>query len=273
MKSAIRNESLYATIEVDAAVPLLRVNGSTYDFCDIREAELFYNIIECHPKILTYDQIIERILKKYGIADDLYSDPIHYIRKKKLGLCKLLSEVTGFQQEDIIINVRKVGYRLKTGWERLDSVSSYRAQDKIIDPQKKVNEELNQLDLLIAEISTLKCIIEETIDVSNRLKLSIINDDEENVTLVLNPESYEEYIATLSERFASIVRNIFSILKINPFDSRHIRIMRILETIFSYVTMSRKGTNISEETWRMLFKRELISHYECLVAECVIPHL
>lgn len=273
MKSAIRNESLCATIEVDAAVPLLRVNGSIYDCCDIREAELFYNIIECHPKILTYDQIIERILKKYGIADDLYSDPIHYIRKKKLGLCKLLSEATGFQQEEIIINVRKVGYRLKTGWERVDSLYSDRSQDKATEYQKKVKNRLSQLDLLLAEISILKSIIEETIDLSNRLKLSRINEVEEDVTLVLNHEGHEEAILALTERFASNGRNLLNLLEINPFDSQPIRIMRILETIFSYVTMSRQGTNISEETWRMLFDHELQYHYECLIAECVLPNL
>ncbi|MEG5001631.1 hypothetical protein [Microcoleus sp. B4-D4] len=273
MKSAIRNENLCATIEVDAAVPLLRVNGLTYDCCDIREAELFYNIIECHPKILTYDQIIERILKKYGIADDLYSDPIHYIRKKKLGLCKLLSETTGFQQEEIIINVRKVGYRLKTGWERVYSFSSDILQDNAAEVQKKTNEVLSRLDLLLAEISSLKSIIEETIDLSKRLELSRISNVQEDLTLVLNHEGHEQAIAALAERFTSMGRKLFTLLEINPFDSRHIRIMRIIETIFSYVTMSRQGTNISEATWRMLFDRELISHYESLVAECILPHL
>lgn len=267
MKYTIRNESLCATIEVDAAVPLLRVNGSTYDGWDIREAELFYQIIDCHPKVLTYDQIIERVLKKYGISSDLYSDPIHYIRKKKLGLCKLLSEATGFQQEEIIINVRKVGYRLKTGWERVDSFSS--AEEK-----EKVNQVPSQLDLLLAEIGSLKSIIKETIDLSNRLELSrVSNEQEEDVTLVLKHEGHEKDIAILAERFSSIGRNLLSLLEIHPINSRYIRILRILESIFSYVTMSRQGTNISEETWRMLFERELIVHYENLVTECLLTHL
>ena len=273
MKSAIRNESLCTIIEVDAAVPLLRVNGSTtYDCWDMREAELFYNIIECHPRVLTYEQIIERILKKYGIADDLYSDPIHYIRKKKLSLCKILSETTGFQQEEIIINVRKVGYRLKTGWERVD-VSSDISQEELPESPKNSNHALSQLDLILAEISGLRTIIEETIALSNRLELSEIYNDQENVTLVLNHKGHEQTISELAEKFTNDSRSLLNLLGINPFDNRHIRILRILETIFSYVTMSRQGSNISEETWRILFDRELRSHYECLIAECIAPHL
>lgn len=273
MKSAIRNESLCAIIEVDAAVPLLCVNGSTYDCWDIREAELFYNIIECHPRVLTYEQIIERILKKYGIADDLYSDPIHYIRKKKLSLCKILSETTGFQQEEIIINVRKVGYRLKTGWERVDISSSEISQEKVPEAPKNSNHTLSQLDLILAEISGLRIIIEETIALSNRLELSEVHNDQENVILVLNHKGHEQAISELAEKFTNNSRSLLNLLEINPFDSRHIRILRILETIFSYVTMSRQGSNISEETWRILFDRELRSHYECLITECIAPYL
>lgn len=272
MKSAIRNENLCAFIEVDAAVPLLRVNGSTYDCWDIREAELFYNIIECHPRVLTYEQIIERILKKYGIADDLYSDPIHYIRKKKLSLCKILSETTGLQQEEIIINVRKVGYRLKTGWERVDIPSSEISQEKIESP-KDTNHTLSQLDLILAEIRDLRIIIEETIALSNRLELSEIHDDQANVTLVLNHKGHEQAIFVLAENFTNNSRTLLNLLEINLFDSRQIRILRILETIFSYVTMSRQGSNISEETWRLLFDRELRSHYGYLITECIAPHL
>ena len=273
MKSAIRNESLCAIIEVDAAVPLLRVNGSTYDCWDMREAELFYNIIECHPRVLTYEQIIERILKKYGIADDLYSDPIHYIRKKKLSLCKILSETTGFPQEEIIINVRKVGYRLKTGWERVDISSSEISQEKFAEAPKNANHTISSLDLILAEISGLRIIIEETIALSNRLELTEIHDDQKNVTLVLNHEGHEQDISALTENFTNSSRTLLNLLEINPFDSSHIRVLRILETIFSYVKMSRQGSNISEETWRILFDRELISHYECLIAECIAPHL
>jgi hypothetical protein len=273
MKSSIRHESLRTIIEVDAAIPLLCVNGSVYDHWDIREAELFYNIIESHPRVLTYEQIIERVLKKYGIADDLYSDPIHYIRKKKLSLCKILSETTGFQQEEIIINVRKVGYRLKTGWERVNISPSEIPQEKVTESQKSENYTLCQLDLILAEISGLRIIIEETIALSNRLELSEIYNDQESVTLVLNHKGYEPVIAELAENFTKNSRDLLNLLGINPFDIRYIRILRILETIFSYVTMSRQGSNISKEYWRVLFDRELRSHYERLVAECIAPHL
>jgi len=273
MKSAIHNRRLCATIQVDALVPLFSVNGSSYEYCDTREAELFYNIIECHPKILTYSQIIERILKKYGVADDLYSDPLHYIRKKKLSLCKLLSDATGFHQEEIIVNVRKVGYRLKTGWERVDDFSSDISQHKVAESEKKTNEVLSQLDLLLAEVSRLKIIIEEIIHLSQCIELNRISSDHEDTILLLNLNGYEQVINVLSERFTNIGGNLLRLAGVNALDNRHIRILRILETIFSYITMTRQGTNISEEIWRILFASELRSHYKNLVAECVLPHL
>lgn len=273
MKSSIRNKRLSTTIEIYADVPLLYVNAQIYECLDLREAELLYNIIDFHPKVLTYDQVIDRILKKYGIANDLYADPIHYIRKKKLSLCKMLSEATGFYQEEIIVNVRKVGYRLKTGWERIDVFSSDVLQHNFSEAQRKTSELPSQLDLLSSEISSLNNIIEETIGLSNYLELSKITNAQEDVTLFLKYEGHEKTIATLTERFTNIARNILSLLEIKPFDSKYIRILKILETIFSYITMSRQGTNISEETWRTLFAYELRCHYEILVADTVLPCL
>lgn len=269
MNSTIRNESLCATIEVNAAVPLLCINGSRYNYGDIREAELLHSIINYHPNILTYEQIVENILKKYGISNDPYADPIHYIRKKKLSLCKLLSQATGFQKEDIIINVRKVGYRLNTGWERVDRFPSEDKTSVNVEDETSVNSEY----LLLAEIRNLKHIIEDVINLSNLLQFNRISNDQQNVILVLNHKGYEQDIAVLEKRFERIVRSITGLLNINPVNGRHMRILRILEVIFSYVTMSRQGSNITEETWRMLFDHELKNHYESLTTECISPYL
>ena len=268
MKALICNETLSITVEVDATVPILIVNNVEHNFSDIREAELLEQIINAHPQILTYDSINQLILKKYGIADDDYSDPIHYIRKKKLSLCRLLSQATGIASE-IIINVRKVGYKFNTGWT-LPKKNITNAQTEAIQTHFIGNAVANEASEILSDLKKMLHIVEHTINLASQLDLYEAIDDEENVLLVLNTKGYEEEILNLSNQFVAVSKSIIKHLNLNPFDIQYQQIIHLLETIYSYVKMARQGSGITKETWRELFEKEIRSLYQNLISYCLL---
>lgn len=269
MRSVIYNPNLSITVEVDATVPILVVNNLEYSFSDIREAEFLEQIIKSHPQILTYDSINNLILKKYGIADDEFSDPIHYIRKKKLSLCRLLSQATRVSNNEIIINVRKVGYKFNTGWTLPDNdVMSSQKESHRSSFSSDIND--NKILDILADLEKISNILKKTIIIANQLNLCEINDDNGDVLLVLNCQDYEQEIAEISNNFIDASKNLIKHLNLNPFDIQYQYIIHLLEIIYSYVRISRQGKGISETTWRELFTKEIQGHYQNLKNCCLL---
>lgn len=251
MEPVIRHKREGLILSVRPSVPAIIVNDTFHEFSDIKEAELLCYVIEVAPNILVYDMIEEKILTKYKVAITPYSDSKLYIRKKKLSLSRFLQQLTG--HENIIQNVRGAGYRLNYDWEVVDALNSIQRATAIGDKDCI-------FEPFLRDILT---ILQETIATQKRLGF-IKYKDGDDLVLVLNRETNQNDVASLQERFQALsVQLMASSLSIGD-DKLQQRVWSMLRLIFSYVSMSRQGANISESLWRVLFEKELMAHYMAL---------
>lgn len=239
MQAAIKNTSNDIHITVSPKIPLLSVNNKDYEFRDVKEADLLFHIINSNPNVLVYNDIVALILDKYNVANTPYSDKVQYIRKKKLSLQKFLTKTTGIN--NIIVNIRSVGYKLNSTWKKVEN-------DKIIIPLSKENQ-LITLDKLVSEVVATMLTCE-----FNKVKIG--ND----IFLSLDTTSIKHKVVYFEATYQKMATQILSELHLVKHEFKHLRILEILRTIYSYVTLSRQGSNISDKMWRQLFVLELENH-------------
>ena len=217
-------------VEIDIEQAIIIVNSHEIKELDIRDIELLYLIISACPNVVTYQQIKERILKKYDVATSEYTDYLTYIRKKKTKITKVLSK--NYNIPPIIETVRSVGYKLNKFWIKDSSVF------------------LKKRFILLANL------IKDVIKLQQ--KMPLLNQKEnDNIYIFLDKENYEKNIKKLQQDFINLAKTLIHSLHFTPYEFRLFKIEYILSEMYSYVSMERVGINIEHHLWRKLFKSEL----------------
>lgn len=111
-------------------------------------------------------------------------------------------------------------------------------------------------------LSDLKKTLNKTVLLATKIPL-VQENTRQGVITFLDTEDHKDEIFDISLDFINNRNDLLSAL--NTVNSKTFsEIEKCLESLYSYVSMSRVGGDISSDIWRSLFKKEVISHFDIL---------
>jgi DNA-binding winged helix-turn-helix (wHTH) protein len=238
MQAAICNDTLGLRICVNVQSLQVSINGSSRSLRDEREAELLFHLFDRLPNILRFENIDELILHKHQVGKTGGESDRQYIHNKISALRRFFNEA--LNGHELIRNIRGTGYKLAEGWRK---------------------EEIGYG--LAAQIHVITSIVNEAIALSDSLPILNTGDDQKEV-LVLGIDSHESEVADLRERYTQAADQLSDLLPLATIDQDFIAIIRLLQTIESYVAMQRSGSGIDDVTWKRTYREELTMHLATL---------
>jgi len=241
MQHTICHKDTSDEIHLNIGIPVVSINNEEINGLDYRDIDLLCFIIEFSPKSLTYGEIGNFFLEKHNVGGCHLSDTITYIRKKKHNIYRLICKK--YKLPNLIDTVRSVGYRLNHKWEKRNNKLPHH---------------------IVPYLDEIGRILEEVISIQEKTHL-IEKKDEDKTIVVLDLSPHEEIISVLQKKYIVSSKKLLWTLSLTPFEYKYIKIESILNIIFSYVSMTRSGSNISHEVWRKLFREELHQHFKMLI--------
>lgn len=211
-------------------------NGSTFSFKNSRDADFLLLILSVHPNIAEYSWLESQLMRPNHVDTSTFDAVANYLRKRRTGANYALMSVSNYSQ-DIIISVRGKGYRLNT------------ADDWFVMVQNEYDTDAESDQAL----EIISGIVDKVIAIEERLRF--INRDG---VLTLDIAGYEKEIEDLHDLFLVAGDKIAGAINASGDFLKVARVLVALENMESYILMRRSGARLTEEQWRMLFRKELI---------------
>ena len=246
MRSTARNTKNGKIVDVDLDILCLQLDSEFFCKVNLQEAQIVYSLIECSPRYHSLDELADVLGKSKTKGDSS-----QFIRKK---VCSLRKKLIG-PLTNLIETMVSHGYRLHHDWEKINNFNK--------------NDEVsivggNGWDDCLVIIGD---IIDESVKMMETVPFKKKTLEDGRNELTLNASKVQDKVRkNCAKLFEASVDLLALVRRGCPrlFSSAS----NILFTIDSYVAMSRRGYDITEELWRELYVVELSHHFNSL--KCLI---